>query len=310
MEADVMSVLDLCSLQLTLFAMMLVGAILKKKGMINEEGKRCLSDLCIDVVIPCNIFKSCLLKFDSDILKTCGMLLISACIVQGFCLVLNLFLYNRYPGQRKKVLQYCTIVPMSGFLGNPISEALYNAIGVLYNSVYLIPMRVIMWSFGTTYFVSNASVDKKVVAKKVLTHPCLVSIYLGLLCMVTQYMPPAVIVNTAKYIGNCNSALSMFIIGTILVDVPLRSIFNRDTLLFSLLRLVGLPAVALGVGLLLRLEPTALGISVLMTGMPAGATAAIFASRYNSDAPFATQCVVFSTLASMVTLPVWAYLVG
>ena len=47
-----MSVLDLCSLQLTLFAMMLVGAILKKKGMINEEGKRCLSDLCIDVVIP------------------------------------------------------------------------------------------------------------------------------------------------------------------------------------------------------------------------------------------------------------------
>ena len=30
MEADVMSVLDLCSLQLTLFAMMLVGAILKK----------------------------------------------------------------------------------------------------------------------------------------------------------------------------------------------------------------------------------------------------------------------------------------
>lgn len=199
---------------------------------------------------------------------------------------------------------------MSGFLGNPISEALYNAIGVLYNSVYLIPMRVIMWSFGTTYFVSNASVDKKVVAKKVLTHPCLVSIYLGLLCMVTQYMPPAVIVNTAKYIGNCNSALSMFIVGTILVDVPLRSIFNRDTLLFSLLRLVGLPAVALGVGLLLRLEPTALGISVLMTGMPAGATAAIFASRYNSDAPFATQCVVFSTLASMVTLPVWAYLVG
>lgn len=47
-----------------------------------------------------------------------------------------------------------------------------------------------------------------------------------------------------------------------------------------------------------------------MTGMPAGATAAISASRYNSDAPFATQCVVFSTLASMVTLPVWAYLVG
>ena len=305
-----MSVLDLCSLQLTLFAMMLVGAFLKKKGMISEEGKKCLSDLCLNVVIPCNIFRSCLVQFDHDVLKTCGMLLVSACLLQALCLVLNLFLFNRYPDQRKKVLQYCNIVPMSGFLGNPIAEALYSSVGVLYNSIFLVPMRVIMWTFGTTYFVSNATVSKKDLAKKVLTHPCLVSIYLGLLCMVTQYMPPAMVVNTTKYIGSCNTALSMFIVGTILVDVPLRSIFNRDTLLFSLLRLIALPAVAWGVGLALHLEPTALGISILMTGMPASATAAIFASRYNSDAPFATQCVVFSTLASMVTLPVWAYLVG
>ena len=53
------------------------------------------------------------------------------------------------------------------------------------------------------------------------------------------------------------------------------------------------------------LEHAALGVSVLMTGMPAGATAAIFAERYHSDAPFATRCVVASTLFSMLTLPMW-----
>ena len=62
----------------------------------------------------------------------------------------------------------------------------------------------------------------------------------------------------------------MFIVGTILTDVPLKSIVSRDTVKFSLLRLALLPAAALGVGLLLHLEPTALGVSVLMTGMPAG----------------------------------------
>ena len=278
--------------------------------MINEEGKRCLSDLCIDVVIPCNIFKSCLLKFDSDILKTCGMLLISACIVQGFCLVLNLFLYNRYPGQRKKVLQYCTIVPMSGFLGNPIAEGIYDQVGVLYTSIFLIPMRIVMWSMGTSYFVAGEGTDKKKVLKNVLTHPCLVAIYLGILCMVTQIQLPSVITETVRYIGNCNSALSMFIVGTILTDVPLRTIFSRDTVLFSVLRLGLLPAAALGLGLLLGLETAPLGVSVLMTGMPAGATAAIFAAKYGSDAPFATRCVVFTTLLSMVTLPLWAAVVG
>ena len=43
-----------------------------------------------------------------------------------------------------------------------------------------------------------------------------------------------------------------------------------------------------------------------MTGMPAGATASIFAARYKSDAPFATKIVVLSTLLSMVTLPLWS----
>ena len=109
--------------------------------------------------------------------------------------------------------------------------------------------------------------------------------------MVTQVQLPSVILNTVKYIGNCNSALTMFIVGTILTDAPLKSIVSRDTVKFSLLQLALLPAAALGVGLL-HLEPTALGMSVLMMGMPAGATAAIFAAKYGSDAPFAARNVV------------------
>ena len=182
-------------------------------------------------------------------------------------------------------------------------------IGVLYTSIFLIPMCIVMWSVGTTYFVAGETVEKRKTIKNVLTHPCLVAIYLGHLCMVTQVQLPSVILNSVKYIGNCNSALTMFIVGTILTDAPLKSIVSRDTVKFSLLRLALLSAAALGVGLL-HLEPTALGVSVLMTGMPAGATAAIFAAKYGSDAPFAARNVVFTTLLSMLTLPLWAYAVG
>ena len=305
-----MSIVELGSLQLTLFALMLTGAVLKKRGVIDEAGKRCLSDLCINIVIPCNIFKSCLIQFNMDILRSCSLLLLSAVLMQVLCLLLNRCLFERYDSQRKKVLQYCTIVPMSGFLGNPIAEGIYDQVGVLYTSIFLIPMRIVMWSMGTSYFVAGEGTDKKKVLKNVLTHPCLVAIYLGILCMVTQIQLPSVITETVRYIGNCNSALSMFIVGTILTDVPLRTIFSRDTVLFSVLRLGLLPAAALGLGLLLGLETAPLGVSVLMTGMPAGATAAIFAAKYGSDAPCATRCVVFTTLLSMVTLPLWAAVVG
>ena len=304
-----MKLSDLISLQAALFLMMLTGALLRKKDILDDNGKKCLSDLCIQVVIPCNIFKSCLLSLDGSILRACAALLVSAVLLQALCLILNRFLYKRYDPRREKVLQYCTIVPMSGFLGNPIAEGIYGSVGILYTSIFLIPMRIVMWSVGTSYFVAGETADKKKVLKNVLTHPCLVAIYLGLFCMITQVPLPGVIVNTVKTIGSCNSALTMFIVGAILADVPLRSIFSVDTALFSVLRLVLLPACALALGTLLHLDATALGVSVLMTGMPAGATAAIFAARYGSDARFATQCVVFTTLLSMLSLPVWAWLV-
>lgn len=305
-----MDILELFSLQGTLFAMMLIGAWLKKRGIIDDNGKKCLTDLCVNMVIPCNIFKSCLIEFNMGIFKSCAMLLLSAVILQILCLTLNKFVFNRYAPQQKKVLQYCTIVPMSGFLGNPIAEGIYDELGVLYTSIFLIPMRVVMWSVGTTYFVADAEVDKKKVLKNVATHPCLVAIYLGLFFMITQIQLPAVITETVRYVGSCNSALTMFIVGTILADVKLTTIFNKDTLAFSVFRLAILPAIALGVGRLLGLDNVSLGISVLMTGMPAGATAAIFAARYKSDAPFATKCVVMTTLISMLTLPLWCYIVG
>ena len=84
-----MSIVELGSLQLTLFALMLTGAVLKKRGVIDEAGKRCLSDLCISIVIPCNIFKSCLIQFNMGILRSCSLLLLSAVLMQALCLLLN-----------------------------------------------------------------------------------------------------------------------------------------------------------------------------------------------------------------------------
>lgn len=55
-------------------------------------------------------------------------------------------------------------------------------------------------------------------------------------------------------------------------------------------------------------DPLVTGVSVLLAAMPAGATTSILASKYDSDPEFATKLVVFSTLISMITTPVWSVL--
>ena len=304
-----MNVWQLFNLQGTLFLMILAGVVLKKIGVLDASGKKTLTDLCVDIVIPCNIVKSFLVGFQPDVIRACAGLLVVGFLLQLLCVVFNKFLFHRYAEQQRKVLQYCTIVSMGGFLGNPVAEGVFGDLGLLYTSMFLIPMRVVMWSAGTSYFVAG-STDKKKVIKNVLTHPCLVAVYIGLILMVTQLQLPEMLVSAVKSVGGCNSALTMFIIGTILADVKLTTIVNPTTVAFSVFRLGILPAIALGVSRLFGLDTVATGIAVLMTGMPAGATAAIFAARYDSDAPFATRCVVLTTLISMFTLPMWCLVVG
>ena len=304
-----MNVWQLFNLQGTLFLMILAGVVLKKIGVLDASGKKTLTDLCVDIVIPCNIVKSFLVGFQPDVIRACAGLLVVGFLLQILCVVFNKFLFNRYAEQQRKVLQYCTIVSMGGFLGNPVAEGVFGDLGLLYTSMFLIPMRVVMWSAGTSYFVAG-STDKKKVIKNVLTHPCLVAVYIGLILMVTQLQLPEMLVSAVKSVGGCNSALTMFIIGTILADVKLTTIVNPTTVAFSVFRLGILPAIALGVSRLFGLDTVATGIAVLMTGMRAGASAAIFAARYDSDAPFATRCVVLTTLISMFTLPMWCLVVG
>ena len=64
-----MELLELFNIQGTLFLMILVGALVKKLGIVDEAGRRCLTDLCVNVIIPCNILKSCLIDLDSSVLR-------------------------------------------------------------------------------------------------------------------------------------------------------------------------------------------------------------------------------------------------
>ena len=46
---------NLFNMQGMLFAVMLLGLFLRKKGMITDEGKALLTDLVIDVTLPASI---------------------------------------------------------------------------------------------------------------------------------------------------------------------------------------------------------------------------------------------------------------
>lgn len=299
-----MGTAELISLQLRMFLIMLVGLFFRKKGIISREGKKNLTDLVIYLILPCNIVKSFMIGFDSNTLKNFGVILLISVLIQVFCAVLAKVLYRRVEAGHKPVLMYATVASNSGFLGNPVAEGVFGSMGLALASVYLIPQRIVMWSAGVSYFTKGSS--RKELIKRVATHPCIVAVFLGMLLMLTQVSLPSFLDAALKDIGNCNTAMSMLVIGTILADVKPREMLDKSILLFSGLRLVLIPLAVYAGCLLFRADGLVTGVSVLLAAMPAASTTAILAAKYDGDAVYASKCVVLTTVLSLAVTPVWS----
>ncbi|WP_333650876.1 AEC family transporter [Lacrimispora sp.] len=294
---------NLINLQGMLFLLVAAGVILRKKDILPEGAKAILTDLVIYLILPCNIISSFLIEFNMDILKGFAVILGIASLIQVGCLVLAKVLYNGEPARRKKVLQYGTVCSNAGFMGNPIAEGVYGPEGLMYASIFLVPQRIVMWSAGVSYFTDSP--DRKTVVKKVLIHPCIVAVYIGVLLMVTQLPLPGFLENTIRSIGSCTTTVSMVLIGTILAEVAPGSFLDRGIIKYTFFRLFLIPLLVYAACRLFHVDPLLSGISVLLTGMPAGSTTAILAAKYDGDYIFATKCVVVTTLLSLVTIPLW-----
>lgn len=115
---------------------------------------------------------------------------------------------------------------------------------------------------------------------------------------------PVFLNDTISAISKCTTPVSMFVIGSILADAPVESLFSKNCPLLHLLAAACFSRTGFTWSCS-RSEWHSLfvNICVLMTGMPAGSTVSILADQYNADAAFASQLVFTSTLFSIFTIP-------
>lgn len=304
-----MAALDaLLRLQSTIFLLIAAGYVLTKLGVLPLTARKPLTDLIIDFILPCNIIVSFLIEFNAQILRDCLAVFVVSAVIQAAVFVISRPLCRRLlPGPEQPVWQYGLLVSNAGFLGSPIAEGMYGPQGLLYASIYLVPMRMMMWSVGVACF-AGGGIKGRGVLKKTLTHPCIVAVLLGLLLMLTQLPLPAGLEAALRAASSCNTALCMLVIGNILAEVDPRDVLHGKSLLYCLLRLVVLPLLVLAGCRLAALEPLVTAVSVVLTGMPAAATTAILAARYEKAERQAVALVFLSTLGSLVTVPALALL--
>ena len=287
--------------QMILLVYLAVGMYCMKVGLIDRDSKEKLVDIILRITLPCMIFNSFNKPLTPEVMKQTALILVVAVSISILSFLLGKVIYNKYPQKKKSILQYCTLVNNSGFLGMPMVSAVYGSEGLFAASIFIIPNRIFMWTAGLAMFTTA---DFRTKCKNILLNPCIVTVFLGIARRMTGFPVPEFLDTAIANTGAVTTPLSMMVIGTMLIGVPWKKLLEPSIFRLAFVRLIALPLVALFILNLIDAQPLLAGVSLILTGMPAGSTSALLAAKYGADEDYASRCIVTTTIMSLATIPV------
>ena len=299
---------SLLTMQGMMFLMILIGAGMRKIQIVTTEGRRSMTNLVVNLILPSNILYA-FSKADASAFRSMLVVVAMAFLIQLAWYLLSRVLWRGMDESRRGVMRYAFQFSNCGYLGNPVIEGLYGAPGLVYASVFLLPVRLFMWSVGLECFQKGAGSLRKTI-ERALTHPCVVATILGVVWMFFPVGLPDFLYNTISGFNQCLTPMTMLVIGFIMAETDLKKMFCKDLFVITVLRLLIQPLAVLAACRLLNLEALVAEVVTVLVSMPVANTTALLASQHDCDYTFASNVVVFTTLVSMITIPLYSLLVG
>lgn len=300
----------------------LTGFISSKTNFLPESSGIVISRLVVKLCAPVLIFTTISsYTFTSDIIKD-GIWI----YIGGIVFNLIAFLIATQTSQLLK-LQGATssIYKMQSMFGNviflafPILHSVFGDKGLVYSIFFNLANDTLLWTLGI-YLLYKYKVSHWKENLKHLINGNTIAFGGGILCMVfdlqhyVKTVPQVEKIYTLFFdtfhpLGKTTIYLSMLFIGMIMAKVEIRNFYEirkrAPILILSFFKLLFVPIFAL---IVLRffsdfISTFVVSIIVLQLAMPSGTLVTALAAQYDSDYEFATECCFFSTLLSIVTLP-------
>lgn len=281
-----------------MFALMLLGLLLSRRGMITEQGSRDLSNVLLYAVIPCVILRSYMSEFSTEKLRAMGL----SALIAVIAFAASIAVAYLTCGTRHRIENFAVAFGNAGFIGIPLVTAVFGPEAAFYVVSFSTFANLLQWTYG---IVIISGKKETMNLRMVFVNPVFISMVIGIALFVLQPTLPTVVTGTIGYIADGNTVLAMIILGYYLSKVQLRGLFADVRLyLFSALRLLVVPAVTI---LMFLPFPFARGeitlITLIAAATPIASSTAIFAQKFDQDYRRAVSYVCLSTILSVATLP-------
>ena len=331
---------------IVMFLMMAVGYLCYKKQILTEEVSKKVSAIVVNVANPCMILSSALTDQQmkgKELLQTLAIVVLMYAFLLVAAQLLPKIL--RIRKESRGAYAAMTVFANIGFMGFPVLAAMYGNGALLYGAVFQIPFNILIYTYGVAVLTTkpdgktemtgktgkcqdvqgitetvnekfeNKESNREQQGKKQGTIEIVKKIFnIGVIaCIAAMFIYflripiPSFLQAFITNLGNLTAPLSMMIIGASLAQMPLKELFlDKKLLLFSLVKLLILPAVWMLMVNRVAEQEILRGVCLVMMATPAGSMTAMLAQQYGGDYETASRGVALTTVLSVVTMPILA----
>lgn len=305
-----------------MFAVMAAGWWMRRRAWLGPGLTLPLSRLTIEVAFPCLTVDQMLRTLDRDALQqSLPLLLMGILLMLVSALIGWLLVCGDGSAERRRTTAFLVAVPNWIFLPLPLAQAVGGEAGVRTVLLLNVPAQLILWTLNLAMLRGTWSGAHGL--RSMAFNPGLVAtvVAIGLALLVpdsrswpTGHSLPGVVVQGMGLLGSLTMPLSLLITGVQLAETRLAQ--SASAALGKVLagRLVLAPlACALlveTVGRWAGLDSLTRLVTILVFTMPVAVSCVIFVERYGGERDLAAQGFLYSTLASLLTVPLVVALVG
>ena len=294
---------------LPVFAMIALGAILRRTQLLSETAETSLFNLVVKVTTPCLIFES---VATNPALREPGNLLLPPLL--GFGLTLLSVALGWYAaralgltiGHGLRTFAFAVGVTNYGYLPLPLLDAMFGPESRAVLMVHNVGVEAAIWT-GGVLVVSGLSPREG--WRKLINAPA-VALLLAVAANLTGVAArvPAVMMNFVHALAVCAIPLGLLMTGVSIqphLDDPKQLADTRVTLTAWLLRLGVLPFVFLLAARYLPCPVELQRVLVIQAAMPSAVVSIIVARVYGGRPLVAVQIILGTTALALFTIPFW-----
>lgn len=289
-----------------LFGKLALGYGLRRIKLLNDTTLREMNNAVFRVFLPALLFVN-IYKTDFNTISSYTLLWYTVLVIMVLFLLYMLIIPLLVKENRRRGVLVQAIVRSNFILfGIPMAMTLYGgeSAGIASLMAGIAVPLLNMNSVIALEFFRGKKPDYLKILRGIFSNPIIIGGLLGLLCTLTGLRIPVLFEKFLAEIASIATPVALIILGG---SVTYSSVKHnmRHLVLGVANRLIIVPAIGLGISILLGFRGLELILLLSLFASPAAVSSYTMAQQMDGDAELAGQLVVFTTTLSLVTLFFW-----